>query len=131
MRQLEYIYNSKSDFIDMWFSLTCLFFGVHSVYFDSFNKNIYYNNSIIQQQLDFFNSFTIGYLFIIIAIINIIKILLPYKLPLWMRIIPKTLTLACVLFLLFLIYANNPVPISIIIYIMLALLAFDNLIRTK
>ena len=126
LREWQYIYHSQIDFIDFWLNLLMVFLGIHLLYYHPVEKIQYYH-FLVEKGI---TSIQLGLTSLFFGIINLIRILIPYKTNIVLVVAMKCTTLAiCSLMFLNIIY-NSVVPIAAVFYGMVSVLALDNIRRT-
>lgn len=127
IRDFSYIYNSKIDYIDLWVNLTLMVFGIHFALFNPMEVQSYYHYMVDRG----FTSEKVGIICCFFGFTNIIRILLPIRATVFISLITKSLSLFVLLSLLLTVIHDNLVPPVLVFYLMVSLLYFDNIMRTK
>lgn len=126
-RKLSYIYNSRVDFIDLWISSISFLIGVVLLLCQPIESIPSYHFLISSG----IHSKNLGFFAIFVGLSSIIRILLPFKVNVLISTLMKTFSLGLFVLLSLSVLGNPSLPISIIFYFAVSLLAFDNLVRTK
>lgn len=126
-RPLSYIYNSRIDFIDAWLAILTIISGVILIVNDPLEIVPFYNTMIVNGV----SSDRLGSFSVFIGVSNFIRILLPFKTNIILATVMKALSLIVYLILFITVCENPPLPLPTGFFLMVSLLSFDNLMRTK
>lgn len=126
IREFHYIYNSKTDLVDLWIGLTTILLGCHFILFEPMEIQPYYQYFLNKE----YSSIGFGSALILFGTLSIICVFLPFKPNAILVAIVKSLKLFSYLFLLFGIAQYNFVPPVLVFYLMMPVLIVENMFRT-
>lgn len=127
MRKLCYVYNSRTDFIDLWITTLILIMSIEMLVAHPIEVISTYHDILKAGASSKF----LGITGLILSILNYLRIFYPRKPPIGLTVGLKCFNFGLCLFMFLSMLHNDVIPLSAILYGMVSLLIFDNIKRTR
>lgn len=126
IRNFKYIYHSRIDFVDFWLCMYIVSTGLVCL-FSKPLENIPVYTNLTNRGI---SSIHLGLFAVLVGSLNLLRLFLPFKMPIVITIFEKCLMLFFFILLLFAILGNNVLPLTTGYLSIAILLSLDNIKRT-